>query len=86
MTKLQPVTLQKTINYIILPVLNMHGIWCAIFKKEHRPRVLENRVTRNLFWSKREKIATDWGKLHNEELCDMYSSPNITNVIESRRI
>jgi len=40
-------------------------------------RVLENKVLREIFGAKREAITGEWGKLHNEELIDLYSSPNI---------
>jgi len=33
-----------------------------------------------------EEINVEWGKLHNEELNDLYSSPNIVRVIKSRRM
>jgi hypothetical protein len=33
---------------------------------------------------KRDDVTREWGKLHNEELNDLYSSPNIVQVIKSR--
>jgi hypothetical protein len=39
----------------------------------------------SLFGPKRDEITGDWRKLRNEELNDMYSSPNIIGVIKSRR-
>ena len=39
--------------------------------------VFENRVLRKLFGPKRDEIERDWRRLHNEELCDLYSSPHI---------
>jgi len=49
-----------------------------------RLRVFENRVLRRIFGSKRDEITGEWGKLHNEELNDLYSSPNIVRVIKLR--
>jgi hypothetical protein len=54
-------------------------------REEHRPRVFENRVLRNILGSKREEVGS-WRKLHNDELHSLYSSPNIVRVIKSRRI
>jgi hypothetical protein len=55
-------------------------------KEEHRLRVFENRVLRRIFGPKRDKVTGGWRKLHNEELCDLYSSPSIIRIIKSRRI
>jgi hypothetical protein len=46
----------------------------------------ENRVLRRIFGPKREEVAGGWRRLHNEELHDMYASPNIIRVIKSRKI
>jgi len=48
--------------------------------------VFENRVLRRIFASKRDEVAGEWRKLHNEELNNQYSSPNIVRVIKSRRM
>jgi hypothetical protein len=46
----------------------------------------ENRVLRKIFGSKRDEVTRDWSKLHNDELNDLYYSPNIVRVIKSRRM
>jgi len=48
--------------------------------------VFENRVLRRVLGPKRDEVTGEWRKLHNEELYDLYSSPNIFRVIKSRRI
>jgi hypothetical protein len=55
------------------------------FMEEHRLRVFENRVLRKIFGPKKEEDGS-WRKLHNNELHNLYSSPNIVRVIISRRM
>jgi hypothetical protein len=59
--------------------------WTLTFGEEHRLRDFENRVLRKIFGPKREENGS-WRKLHNDELHDLYSSPNIVRVIKSRRM
>jgi hypothetical protein len=53
--------------------------------EKHSLRVFENRVLPSIFGPKREEGGS-WRKLHNDELHDLYSSPNIVRVIKSRRM
>jgi hypothetical protein len=71
---------------IILPVV-LYGCetWSLTLRDEHRLRVFENRVLRRIFGPKRDDVMGDWRKLHNEELQNLYSSPNIIRMIKSRR-
>ena len=48
--------------------------------------MFENRVLRRVFGSKRAEVTGEWRKLHNEELRDVYSLPNIVRVVKSRRM
>jgi hypothetical protein len=54
--------------------------------QEHRLRVFENRVLRRTFGPKRDGVIGGWRKLHNEELHNLYSSPNIIRMMKSRRM
>jgi len=68
----------KIYRIIILPVV-LYGCdsWSFTLREEHRLRVFENRVLRRIFVPKRDKVAGEWRKLHNEDLNDQYFSPNI---------
>jgi len=70
-----------------LPVV-LYGCetWSLILREEHGLRVFEIRVLRRVFGPKRDEVTGEWRKLHNEELNDLYSSPNIIRVITSRRM
>ena len=48
--------------------------------------MFENRVLRRVFGPKRGEVTGEWRKLHNEELNDLYSLPNIVRVVKSRRM
>jgi len=52
----------------------------------HWLRVFENRVLRRIFGPKRDELTGGWRKLHNEELNDLCSSPNIVRLKKSRRM
>jgi len=48
--------------------------------------VFENRVLRRVFGSKRDEVTGEWKKIHNEELSNLYSLPNIVRVVKARRM
>ena len=48
--------------------------------------MFENMMLRRIFWSKKCEVTCDWRKLHNEKLNDLYCSPNIVRMINSRRM
>jgi hypothetical protein len=48
--------------------------------------MLQNRVLRRIFGLKRDEVTGELGKLHNEELHDLYSSPSIIRIMKARRM
>jgi hypothetical protein len=55
-------------------------------REERRLRAFENKVARRIFGSKRDEVRGEWRKLYDEELNDLYCSPNIVLVMKSRRM
>ena len=53
---------------------------------ERRLKVFKSRLLRKVFGPKRDEVTGEWKKLHNEELSDLYSLPNIVRVVKSRRM
>jgi hypothetical protein len=86
-----------THKIIILPVV-LYGceiwsvvlygceIWSLKLRKEHILRAFENRVLTRIFGPKRDEVTGGWRKMHNEELHNLYPSPNKISIIKSRRM
>ena len=77
----------KIYRTTILPVV-LYGCetWSLTWREEMKLRVFENMVLRRLFGPRRDEVTGEWRRLHNEELNDLYSSPNILRVIKSRQM
>ena len=58
--------------------------WSLTLREERKLRVFENMVLRRIFGPRKDEVTGQWRRLHNEELNDLYPSPNIVRVIKSR--
>jgi hypothetical protein len=57
-----------------------------MLREEHRLMGFENRVLRRISGPKRDEVTGEWRKLHNEELHNLYSFPDIIRQVKSRRM
>jgi hypothetical protein len=55
-------------------------------REEHRLRVFEKKMVRKIFGSKKNEVMGAWKKLHNEELYDLCSLPNVIRIIKLRKV
>jgi hypothetical protein len=77
----------KIYKTILLPVvLYRCETWYLTLREEHKLRVFENRVLSRIFGPKRDEVTGEWRKLHNEELHNLYSSPDIIRQVKPRRM
>jgi hypothetical protein len=77
----------KIYKTLILPLV-LYGCktWPLTLREEHRLRVFENSVLRRIFGPKRDEVTGEWRNLHNEELHNLYSYPDIIRQVKSRRM
>ena len=78
------IKIYRTINLSL--VLYGCEAWSLTLREERRLRVFENRARRRIFGPKKDEVTGEWRKLHDEELNDLYSSPNIIRLIKSIRM
>ena len=77
-----------TCSAVIILSVVLYGCepWSLTLREERRLRVFENRVLRRIFGPKRDEVTGELKKLYNEEFNDLYCSPKIFLVIQSRRM
>jgi hypothetical protein len=77
----------KIYKPIILPVV-LYGCetWSLTLREEHGLRGFENRVLRRIFGPKRDEVTGEWRKMHDGELHNLYSSPDIVRQVKSRKM
>ena len=77
----------KTYRTVILPVVSYgYETWSLTLREKRRISVFENRLLRRIFEPKRQEVTGEWRRVSNEKLYFLYSSPNIVQVIEPRRM
>jgi len=81
-----PYFVTRVCKYFFPVVLYGYETWSLTLREERRLRSFENRVLRRVFGPKRDEVTGEWRILHNEELSDLYSLPNIVRVVKSRRM
>jgi hypothetical protein len=76
----------KLYTTIIVPVA-VYGceIWSLILREEHKLTIFEIIVLRRIFGPKWDGVTGGWRKLPNEQVHDLYSSPNVIRIVNSRR-
>ena len=83
-----PVWYAKNLKTEISRTIILHVVlygcetWSLTLREERRLRMFENRVLRRIFEPKRDALTGDWRRLHNEELNDLYCSPNIVRGVK----
>jgi hypothetical protein len=91
-TLLSSSLLTKNINIKIYRTTILHVVlygcetWSLTLREEYRLWVFDNWVLRKIVGPNMNKVRGERRRLHDKELHDLYCSPNITHVIESRRM
>ena len=75
----------KIYRTIILPIV-LYGFetWSLTLWEERKLMVCVTKVLRRIFGPRRDVVTGEWRRLHNEDLNDLYSSPNIVRMVKSR--
>jgi len=73
-------------NYNVSCFLYECETWSFILSEKRKLRVFENRVLRRIFGLKRDEVKREWRRRHIDELNELYSSPNVIQAINLRRM
>jgi hypothetical protein len=79
-------TTNLLMDYIHKQVSLVHHVPSSESFQAYKLRVFENSVLRRIFIPKRHEVTEGWRKLYNKDLCDLYSSPSIIRIANSRRM
>jgi hypothetical protein len=78
---MKPDSVHYIINNILFDILFGCETWSLTLREEHRLRVFENRFLKRIFGPERDEVTGGWKRLENEELHNLYFSPNsIRNI------
>ena len=77
---------QDILNYNFACCLFGCETWSLTLQEERKLRLFENMVSRRILGPRRDEVTGEWRRLHNEEINDLFPSPNSERVIKSRRM
>ena len=83
-SEMVPYVLHSSLDFILFDLSFLLLVYAL--REERRLRVFENKLLRRIFGPRRDEVTGEWRRFHNEELNDLFSSPNIVRVIKSRRM
>jgi hypothetical protein len=78
--------LKNLVSQLLKAVYHSPMMWCLTLREEQMLKVFETTVLRKIFGPTRDKVTQGWRRVHNDELHDLYCSPNTIRVIKSRRM
>ena len=83
-SEMVPYVLHSSLDFILFDLSFLLLVYTL--REERRLRVFENKLLRRIFGPRRDEVTGEWRRFHNEELNDLFSSPNIVRVMTSRRM
>jgi hypothetical protein len=77
---------RRMLSFSVSVILFGCEIWSLTLREKSRLRVFLNKLLKRIFLPKTENVTGEWIKLHNQELNNLYPSPNIVKLIKSRKM